>query len=88
MSGFRGPLLEGSTDVFILHDVEPRTINNDIRRFFKHELSKLAQRRGGIKVGQQMNSSTPVSKGGRFLRICCCNSQFPQPQVSRSLGPA
>ena len=48
MSGFRGPLLEGLTDVFVLHDVEPYTINNDIRCFYKHELSKLAQRRGGL----------------------------------------
>jgi hypothetical protein len=47
MAGFRGPLLKKSTDVFILHEVEPRTIDNDIRRFFTHELSALAQRRGG-----------------------------------------
>ena len=48
-TGFRGPLLDGLTDVFVLHDIEPRTINNDIRRFFDHELSRLAHRRGGIK---------------------------------------
>ena len=47
MAGFRGPLLKESTNVFILHEVEPRTIDNDIRRFFTHELSALAQRRGG-----------------------------------------
>ena len=59
MAGFRGPLLEGLTDVFILHDVEPHTINNDIRRFFNHELSKLAERRGGIEgwpTGEQLDS--------------------------------
>jgi len=49
MSGFRGPLLRESTDIFILHNVEPSTINDDIRRFFKHELSKLAQRCGGTE---------------------------------------
>ena len=49
MTGFRGPLLEGLTDIFILHNVEPHTINNDIRHFFKHELSKLTQRRGSLK---------------------------------------
>jgi len=42
-SGFRLPLLKASTDIFILHDVQPATINNDIKLFFKHELSKLAQ---------------------------------------------
>jgi hypothetical protein len=46
MSGFRGPLLTASTDVFILHDVEPRIVDSDIRRFFDHELSVVVQRRG------------------------------------------
>jgi len=48
-SGFRGPILKDSTDVFILHEVEPRTIDDDIRRFFKHELSGVAHRCGWIK---------------------------------------
>ena len=43
-SGFRGSLLKDSTHVFILHDVEPRTIDDDIRRFFKLELSGLAHK--------------------------------------------
>ena len=49
MAGFRGQLLKDSTDVFILHNVEPRTVDGDIRLFFTHELSKLARRRGGIR---------------------------------------
>jgi hypothetical protein len=44
MAGFRGPLLKNTTNTFILHNVEPRTIDNDIRCFFKHELLKLARR--------------------------------------------
>ena len=48
MSGFRGPLLKDATHVFILHGVEPCTVDNDIRRFFEHELSGLARQRGGI----------------------------------------
>ena len=47
MSGFRGPLLKEKTDVFILHNVEPHTIDDDIHRFFEHELSGLVRRRGG-----------------------------------------
>ena len=46
-SGFRGPLLKKATSVFILHQVEPSTVDNDIRHFFKHELSKLASQPGG-----------------------------------------
>ena len=48
MTGFRRPLLEGLTDVFILHYVEPSIVDKDIRRFFKHELSGLARRHGGM----------------------------------------
>jgi len=44
-SGFRLELLRPLTDVFVLHDVHPALINNDIRLFLKHELSELAQRR-------------------------------------------
>ena len=46
MSGFRGPLLKSATHVFILHNVEPCVVDNDIRHFFKHELSGLARHRG------------------------------------------
>ncbi|KAF9784561.1 hypothetical protein BJ322DRAFT_1141600, partial [Thelephora terrestris] len=44
-TGFRLPLLVDSTAVFVLHDVPLSLVNNDIRLFLKHELSKLAQRR-------------------------------------------
>ena len=44
-SGFRLPLLVDSTSVFVLHDVHPSIINDDIRLFLKHELSELARRR-------------------------------------------
>ena len=44
-TGFRLPLLIESTDVFVLHDVHPSLINDDIWIFLKHELSELAQRR-------------------------------------------
>ena len=34
--GFRLPLLAETTDVFILHDDDPKLINSDIRLFLKH----------------------------------------------------
>ena len=49
VSGFRDPLLKDATEAFILHGVEPCTLDRDIRHFFKHELSGLARRRGGIE---------------------------------------
>jgi len=45
--GFRLPLLERVTDVFVLHEVEPSRVNRDIRLFFKHRFSELAGRRRG-----------------------------------------
>ena len=56
MTGFRGPLLKESTNVFILHGVEPYTIDNDIRRFFKHELSKLPRRPQGWPTDAHLDS--------------------------------
>ena len=40
--------MKAATNTFILHHVEPSTINKDIQHFFKHELSRLAHQRGGI----------------------------------------
>jgi hypothetical protein len=47
-TGFRGPLLREFTDVFILHEVERHTVDNDIRHFLKHKLSELSRRHDGI----------------------------------------
>ena len=41
-TGFRLPLLVDATSVFVLHDVHPSLINDDIRLFLNHELSQLA----------------------------------------------
>ena len=46
--GFRLPLLAEVTDVFVLHDVEPNQVDNDIRLFFTHEFSELVRRRRGL----------------------------------------
>ena len=45
-TGFHLPLLRNLTEVFVLHDIEPKLINSDVRLFFKHGLSELAARRG------------------------------------------
>ncbi|KAF9786322.1 hypothetical protein BJ322DRAFT_781146 [Thelephora terrestris] len=43
--GFRLPMLAEVTDVFVLHEVEPSRVDNDIRLFFGHKFSDLARRR-------------------------------------------
>ena len=47
-TGFRLPLLKKVADVFVLHDVEPSLITNDIRLFLKHNFLEMASRRGGL----------------------------------------
>ena len=46
--GFRLPLLTEVTDIFVLHEVEPSQVSNDIRLFFKHQFSELRGRRSGL----------------------------------------
>ena len=43
--GFRLPSLIKSTDVFVLHEVEPCQVKNDIRLFFTHSFSQLKRYR-------------------------------------------
>ena len=45
--GFRLPRMAEATDVFILHEIEPRQIGGDIRLFFKKSFSELASRQDG-----------------------------------------
>ena len=47
-SGFRLPLLARATDVFVLHNVEQRLVDNDILLFLKHSFLEISDRRGGI----------------------------------------
>ena len=46
--GFRLPLLAEVTNVFVLHDVAPSLINNDIRIYLKQSFLELARRRRGL----------------------------------------
>ena len=48
LEGFRSPLSEKMADVFVLHEVEPSQVGNDIRLLFKHNFSELARRRSGL----------------------------------------
>ena len=46
--GFRIPLLAKVTDVFVLHEVDPSQVNDDVRLFLTHGFSELKNRRGGL----------------------------------------
>jgi hypothetical protein len=46
--GFRLPLLVDATDVFVLHEVEPNQVDDDIGLFFRNKFSEIARRRHGL----------------------------------------
>ena len=46
--GFRIPLLANATDVFVLHDVKPGQVDDDILLLFRHSFSELKSRRRGL----------------------------------------
>jgi len=47
--GFHLPLLVKATDVFLLHNVKPGLVNNDIQIFLKQSFLELAQQRPGLE---------------------------------------
>ena len=46
--GFRLPLLAEATGVFVLHEVEPSQVENNMQLFFTHKFSEIARRRRGL----------------------------------------
>jgi Cdc6-like AAA superfamily ATPase len=66
VAGFRGPLLQGLTNVFILHDIEPHTstvtfITSSNTSYLCLHINEVV----GTRIGQLMNSST-----------CCVKEQL------------
>ena len=48
LEDFHRPLLESVSDMFVLHEVEPSQVADDIRLFFRQHFLELADRRGGL----------------------------------------
>jgi hypothetical protein len=49
-SGFRLPLLRPHTEVFLLHEVDRATVDQDMERYLNHRLSELAASRSDIDM--------------------------------------
>ena len=49
-SGFRLPLLEPLTQVFLLHEVEPSSVDQDIRLYLEDKLTGVAKRRSDFDL--------------------------------------
>ena len=49
-TGFRLPLLEPLTQIFLLHEVEPSSIDEDIRLYLQEKLTAVAKRRSDLDL--------------------------------------
>ena len=47
-AGFRLSLLAKVTDIFVLHNIQPSLVTNDIHQFIKHSLLEIAECQGGL----------------------------------------
>ena len=91
--GFRLPSLVKSTDVFVLHEVEPSQVENDIRLFFTHSFSELKRYRrvlGDWPTEEQVDALCSRT-GGLFVhavatvRFIDHRSKSPKKQLDRLL---
>lgn len=73
ISGFRGPLLRGLTNVFILHQVERRDVDSDIRHFLEYELSKLPRRPQDWPTDGQIDSLCQRAAGFFVYAVATVN---------------
>ena len=68
-TGFRLPLLEPITQIFLLHKVEPSDVDNDIRLYLREKLTALAKQRSDFDLSdpwpcdQDLTTLTKKSSG-------------------------
>jgi len=60
-SGFRLPLLEPSTQIFLLHEVDPASVGGDIRLYLTEKLTAIAKRRSGLNLPEAWPSDEEIA---------------------------
>ena len=60
-SGFRLPLLQPFTQVFLLHEVEPTSVGGDIRLYLTTKLSAIAKRRSDLELPEVWPSDEDIA---------------------------
>ena len=60
-SGFRLPLLEPLTQIFLLHEVEPSSVDGDIRLYLQEKLSAVAKRRSDLDLSDPWPSDEELA---------------------------
>ena len=59
-SGFRLPLLEPLTQIFLLHGVELTSVNNDIKLYLTQKLAAIAKQRSDVKLPNPWPSDSEI----------------------------
>ena len=84
--GFRLPLLEEATSVFVLHEVEKSQVDNDIRLFLRHGLSGVVRLGGSNFVGllseRELDVLCTLAAGSFIYAVAAI--KFINPQVQSS----
>ena len=68
-SGFRLPLLEPLTQIFLLHEVKPSSVDEDIRWYLQEKLTVISKRRSDLRPsgpwprGEDLTTLTKKSSG-------------------------
>ena len=60
-SGFRLPLLEPFTQIFLLHEVDPTSVEGDIRLYLTEKLTAIAKRRSGLDLPEAWPSDDEIT---------------------------
>jgi len=60
-SGFRLPLLEPFTQIFLLHKVDPISVEGDIRLYLAEKLTAIAKRRSGLDLPEMWPSDGDIT---------------------------
>lgn len=58
--GFRLPLLEPFTQIFLLHEVDPTSVEGDIRLYLKEKLTTMAKRRSALGLPEAWPSDEDI----------------------------
>jgi len=60
-SGFRLPLLEPFTQISLLHEVDPTSVEGDIRLYLMEKLTAIAKRRSGLDLPETWPSAEDIT---------------------------
>ena len=98
-TGFRLPLLEPLTQIFLLHEVEPFTVEEDIRLYLQEKLTAISKRRSNLDLpdpwpcNEDLTALTKKSSGlfifaSTLVRFIESEHHLPNDRLQLALTPS